>query len=266
MSRVGTGGAPGSGRCGVIAAPPPPGETATTGREWSRPNAVGDDGRRGREGREDPDHYRVVGACPTTTRRMPARSRDASIAMKPAASNSPRTASPWSKPCSTTSQPPGTSRSRAPATIAASADRPVTPDASAPRGSKRRSPSREVRVARRDVGWIGDDHVVRSRRHRRVPIGPHERDVADREPIGVAARNVQRLRRDVGRHDLGLRALARQRERDRARAGAEVEHAHRRDRRQDVRARTRPASRSPAAGSARPASPRGRAPRTRGAR
>ena len=83
--------------------------------------------------------------------------------------------------------------------------------------------ARDVRRVRRD----------QSRTARR-PTGSHRSPCADVDAIGkpvalgVALRDRDRRRRDIGRDDARRRQLLRECDRDRARAGAQIEHAARR--------------------------------------
>src|SRR5690606_38090123 len=62
--------------------------------------------------------------CPSPTRSRPSRSVTVATSTKPAARSSARTAGPWSWPCSSSSQPPGTRCNGAAPTMARIASRP----------------------------------------------------------------------------------------------------------------------------------------------
>ena len=124
--------------------------------------------------------------------------------------------------------------------------RPSPPANSAPGGSCARDLRRKrAAVALGDVRRVGEDRVALPRAREQVAFD--ERDL-ETERRGVRARDLQRVRADVGAHDVEVRALVLERERDRAAAGPDV-HDPRALARSPVRPRR--AARSPAAARAR---------------
>ena len=140
---------------------------------------------RARHGREGAHGGAQDGAptIPATTRGIPARSRTATISLNPAPSNSARTASVWSYPCSTTSALFGARNSRAPATIITIAPRPLPPGRERAFRLEANVAFGEVRIGRGDVGRVAHDEVERAAaprlRNGVVPVRAHELDVGE---------------------------------------------------------------------------------------
>ena len=203
--------------------------------------------------------YRAAAAAgrrPPVARGWPARSRAGLDRLEIRLRRGARgRRSAWSKPCSRSSQPPGSRCAGAPATISRRAARPSPP------GVERRprlvAQGRQRRVAFADVGRVGDDDGEPPPVQ---PLPPGRLDEVDaRARAGGRCAGRPRGRRRWHRSAVTVAARMRvlDRQGDRAAAGAEVEPPRRRrERRPAARRPSRPGARFPGAAPAPRASPR----------
>ena len=218
--------------------------------------------------RSTSSHHRVPPCCPATTRGMPARSRTATTARKPRRAKLVAARRPIGRsPCSTTSHPPSTRRSRAPLDDDAQrGELPSAPGDSADR-LEAQVALREVRIVAADVRRIARDEVPSAGRHAGIPIRCDEFDIA-RWQAAARCRAQPRARR-ASHRCRPPRRCATSCASARAMAPEPVPRSSTRTARslrQRARVRIRPAFRFPGAGSGPPASPRERDPRIRGCR
>ena len=82
-----------------------------------------------------------------------------------------------------------------------------------------------LELGARDIGRVGDDHVVTLIAERGEQIGlEHLHPVADAVALDVVTGDDQRLGRDVDQIDIGVRQIDRRRDADAAAAGAQIQH------------------------------------------